>query len=101
MAIIFVNHNGVMDKAMNCHANDSWFEFQPGAIKDLKVYYTFRETLKKFYFLKKLFFTIKNYRFSNTFWLYQYGVRNAHRQSYTHLKSEILIWVTLYIVFDN
>ena len=38
----------------------------------------------------------KNCHISNTFWLYQHGVRNAHRQSYSHLKSEILIWVTLY-----
>ena len=35
----------------------------------------------------------------NTFWLYQHGVRNAYFQSYSHLKQQILIWVTLYLIF--
>ena len=66
-----------------------------------KDFLTFGKTLYFFYFFKILFFTPKNYRFSNTFWLYQHGVRNEHRQSYSHLKLEILIWVTLYDRFSN
>ena len=42
----------------------------------------------------------KNYRLSNTFWLNQHGVLNAFFQSYSHLKSETLIWVTLYLQDD-
>ena len=34
----------------------------------------------------------------NAFWLYQHGVRRAKFQSYSNLKREILIWVTLYLV---
>ena len=40
----------------------------------------------------------KNYRLSNQFWLYQHGVRNASFQRQSHLKYQILIWVTLYLV---
>ena len=39
--------------------------------------------------------TKRNYCLSNTFWLYQFRVKYASFKSYSHLKSEILIWVTL------
>ena len=38
---------------------------------------------------------IKNCLLSNTFWHYQYEVRNGKKRSNFNLKSEILIWVTL------
>ena len=38
----------------------------------------------------------KNCHLSKPFWLYQHGVRSVQFQSYSHSKSEILIWVTLY-----
>ena len=33
------------------------------------------------------------------FCCYQHGVRNAYFQSYSHLKSGTLIWVTLYLMY--
>ena len=92
MTTFFIKHHGLMDKALVCHAKGPWFKSYPG----YKRFLYFWRYFVFFYFFKILFFAIKNYRFSNTFWLYHYWVRNAHRQSYTHLKSEILIWVTLY-----
>ena len=45
MAIIFVNHHGVMDKAMDCHAKGPWFESQPGYLKFLYFYGKFEKIL--------------------------------------------------------
>ena len=45
--------------------------------------------------VNKLLKIEKNCHLSNAFWLYQHRIRNAYFQSYSHLKSKILVWVTL------
>ena len=56
--------------------------------------------LEKFFiflsFFEKITFSIKNCHLSNTFWLYQLRVRTSPIKCYSHLKSEIFKWNTLY-----
>ena len=53
------------------------------------------------HFFQKVTFNTKNRHSSNTFWSLQHGVKKLQFLSYSHLKQQLLIWVTLYIVRDN
>ena len=53
---------------------------------------------KNLYFLpffQNLTFNTKNRHSSNTFWSLQHGVKKLYFLSYSHLKQQLLIWVTL------
>ena len=92
MASSIIKLRGLMVKALDCHAKGPWFKSHQGhqnslLLQKLYIFFTF---------FKNLTFNIKNYRLSNQFWFYKHGVRNASFQRQSHLKYQILIWVTLY-----
>ena len=93
MAFSTIKCCGLMVKALDCHAKGPWFKSHQGH----KNSFLLQKLYNFFTFFKNLIFVTKNYRLSNQFWLYKHGVRNALFQTQSHLKYQILIWVTLYI----